>query len=443
MPTGETPRKVVDLAVTKRHGLALFSDGTVCGMGNNVCGQVDVGGWHDIVAIATSAVHSVGLCSDGTVVVAGSLGWKPGDVDDAGHVTGWHDIVAVATGQWHVVGLRRNGTVVAVGYNNMDGPLNTSAWTDVVAIDAGLGYTVGLRRDGTVLVTGGHLFGGCDVGTWTDIVQISAGLKHVVGLRSDGHVLVATCVRTGSPGCDGFPEWRCEREWKNVVSVRAGNASVLGLFADGTAAIDVYERGIARIAADALPAGIEHVYLWEDEHWMPLDYLYWYAYDDTANVLGVLSDGQVFYGWYLWVAEEWFELDACRLDEIWDEDETTPSLAGRITLGNLEAVTGELVLPDVYDPASYNRFSFSNCDEGYPRYHGRLMDERWHDHVVLTHEGGLWHARDYMETWPFTNYCDVTGDTEREALDALTIARFVHPRNYVSYYEDFIDWGWA
>ena len=442
MRTKETTRKVVDLAVTKHHGLALFSDGTVRGMGNNTYGQLDVDDWHDIVAIETSAWHSVGLRRDGTVVVAGSYGWKSGDVDDAGRVVGWHDIVAIATGRWHVAGLRRDGTVVAVGYNNVDGQLDTGTWTDVVAIGAGLGYTVGLRRDGTVLVTGGTMFGGCDVSGWADVVQISAGLKHMVGLCSDGHVLVATCENTGSPGRDGFPAWRCEREWENVVSVRAGNASVIGIFADGTAAIDVYERGIARIAADALPAGIEHVYLWEDEHWRPLDYLYWYAYDDTMNVLGVLSDGQVFCGWYIWVAEEWFELEIRSLGEIWDEDESAPIFEGRVTLDELEVVPGELLLPDPYDPASYRAFSFTDCDEGYPRYHGRLLDERWrwHDHIVLTHEGGVWRARDYMDTWPFTNYCDVTGDTAREALDALMTARSVHPRNYVSYYDDFIPW---
>jgi len=432
MLTKETTRKVVDLAVAKHHGLALFSDGTVRGMGNSDCGQLDVGAWNDVIAVETSAWHSVGLRRDGTVAVAGSFGWTPGDVDGDGRVVGWHNIVAVATGRWHVVGLRRDGTVVAVGYNNVDGQLDTGAWTDVVAIGAGLGYTVGLRRDGTVLVTGGTMFGDCDVSGWVDVVQISAGLKHVVGLCSDGHVLVATCENTGSPGRDGLPAWRCEREWENVVSVRAGNASVFGTFADGTVAIDVYGRGIARIAGDALPAGIEHVYLWEDEHWMPfdLDYLYWYESDDATSVLGVLSDGQVFYGWYWWVPEMWLELDTRRLDEIWDDDEPVSSFGRKIRLDDLEVVKGVLGLPDPYDPASYRAFSFTDCDEGFPRYHGRQESRGWNDHIVLTREGGIWHARDYLETWPFTNYCDETGDTAQEALDALSVARAVHPRHY-------------
>ena len=59
---------------------------------------------------AAGGYHTVGLKSDGTVVVMGRSNYLQDDVDD------WTDIVQVAAGEWHTVGLKSDGTVVAVGY---------------------------------------------------------------------------------------------------------------------------------------------------------------------------------------------------------------------------------------------------------------------------------------------------------------------------------------
>ena len=100
----------------------------------------------------------------------------------------WHDIVAIAAGAAHSVGLCADGTVV-VASDNRSGEGNVSRWRDIVAISAGNSYTVGLRKDGTVLATGSNGDGQCDVSSWKNIVAISAGDRHTVGLRADGTVV--------------------------------------------------------------------------------------------------------------------------------------------------------------------------------------------------------------------------------------------------------------
>ena len=51
------------------------ANGTVVATGSNQCGQCNVGGWTDIVAIDAGRYHTVGLRADGTIVTTGSDGY--------------------------------------------------------------------------------------------------------------------------------------------------------------------------------------------------------------------------------------------------------------------------------------------------------------------------------------------------------------------------------
>lgn len=127
--------------------LALKNDGTVTAIhrdsnphskGSN-CWVQD---WKNIIEISSS-YHTLGLKSDGTVVV--TLGGP--------YVQDWKDIVSISAGQTHYVGLKRDGTVVATG-DNCRGQCNVSHWKKVVAIKASNFKTIGLLEDGTVIMTG-------------------------------------------------------------------------------------------------------------------------------------------------------------------------------------------------------------------------------------------------------------------------------------------------
>lgn len=139
---------------------------------------------------------------DGTVVAAGE------SYDDSCRVSSWKNIVAVSAGLSHTVGLCSDGTVVAVGTESFnDGQCNVSDWKDIIDVSAGAGYTLGLRSDGTVVAVGNNQNGRSDVKDWKDIVAISAGMYSSIGLRSDG-----TVVSVGSSD-----EGQCAvGDWKNI-----------------------------------------------------------------------------------------------------------------------------------------------------------------------------------------------------------------------------------
>ena len=152
--------------------------------------------------LAASGQHTVGIRSDGTVVVAGKISSWGGRYD----VDSWTDIVTVAAGDYHIVGLRSDGTVVATGEND-EGQCAVDNWTDIVAVATRSNHTVGLRSDGTVVATGENDEGQCNVGSWTGIVAVAAGWGHTVGLRSDGTVVAAGQNDLGQ--CD-------VSDWKNI-----------------------------------------------------------------------------------------------------------------------------------------------------------------------------------------------------------------------------------
>ena len=207
------------------HTVGLKSDGTVVVTGYNFYGQWSVSDWKEIVAVSAGHYHTVGLKADGTVVATG-------DNDDGQcKVSGWKHIVAVSTGDSHTVGLKADGTVVATGRND-DSQCNVSDWKDIVAVSTGYSHTVGLKADGTVVATGGNDDGQCDVSDWDDIVTVSAGLNHTVGLKADG-----TVVATGRND-DG----RCNVSgWTDIVAVSAGSKHTVGLKADGTVVARGYD----------------------------------------------------------------------------------------------------------------------------------------------------------------------------------------------------------
>lgn len=179
--------------------------------------------------VSAGVYHTVGLKTDGTLIVAGSnLDPNSKKLPPAGEgqcdVQDWTDIVAVSAGGYHTVGLKKDGTVIAIGLNK-GGQCDVGDWTDIVAISANAACTVGLRADGTVIATGVNEYGECDVGDWQNIVAISAGSGHTVGLKADGTV-VAVGLNHGA---------QCEvNEWTDIIAISANHYVTVGLKRDGT-----------------------------------------------------------------------------------------------------------------------------------------------------------------------------------------------------------------
>ncbi|MCP3873550.1 MAG: hypothetical protein GY699_10410 [Desulfobacteraceae bacterium] len=195
--------------------VGLKANGNILFAGSNNFGPIPtINRWMNITQIDASAIHVVGLKSDGTVIAEGNSDDGKLDVGD------WSDIVQVSAGGEHTVGLRSNGTVLIAGEDiNYHFDL-VRAWTDIVQVSAGAGFTVGLKQDGSVVGAGYHEDGRRDVYLWTDIVQITTGINHTVGLKADGTVLTA-----GSAALD---------EWANIIQVAAGYYSTMGILSDHT-----------------------------------------------------------------------------------------------------------------------------------------------------------------------------------------------------------------
>ncbi|MDB6118357.1 MAG: hypothetical protein JWO08_2138, partial [Verrucomicrobiaceae bacterium] len=183
-----------------------------------------------VITMAAGAVHSLALCSDGTIAAwgvnsYGELGngsttnaFVPLAVSRSG-VLGGKTAAAIAVGQYHSLALCSDGTVAAWGSNDF-GQLGNGSTTQstapvkvnfsgalagksVIAIAAGQFHSLALCLDGTVAAWGSNIDGGLGNKSTTDslvpvavdatgvlagkiVVGISAGQYHSLAVCSDG-----------------------------------------------------------------------------------------------------------------------------------------------------------------------------------------------------------------------------------------------------------------
>jgi alpha-tubulin suppressor-like RCC1 family protein len=197
-------KSVVAISAGDSHNLALCSDGTVVAWGGNVYGQlgnlsvnpssvpvavnstsgVSALNGKTVVAIAAGYLHSLALCSDGTVVAwgfnaYGQLGdnsaanrLAPVAVNTTSGVSALEGktVVAIAAGGYHSMALCSDGTVVTWGYNFFGqlGDIDTDRFRRKL-IPANVNTTSGVSALYGKTVTG-----------------ISAGYSHSVAVCSDG-----------------------------------------------------------------------------------------------------------------------------------------------------------------------------------------------------------------------------------------------------------------
>ncbi len=223
------------------HTLALKSDGTVWGWGQNSYGQagkdvtttvsppVQLIGLRGIIALAAGDSHSLALKNDGTVWgwglnSNGQLGdgttkqsFTPVQVKGAGGAGVLADIIAVTGAGSHSVALKSDGTVWAWGLNSSgqlgDGTTTDSATpvqvkgsggagflTGVTSIDSDGNFSLALKNGGTAWIWGDNSSGQLGNGTTanssipvqvsglTGVSSVSGGSLHTVVLKNDGSV---------------------------------------------------------------------------------------------------------------------------------------------------------------------------------------------------------------------------------------------------------------
>ena len=195
-----TPATTVSLDILGT--VAVKTDGTVVATGENEYGQFDVSAWNNVFSVASAYSSSIGLRTDGTVLVAGI----------ESEASQWTDIVAIAANSSRVVGLRTDGTVITTSHSKY-GEGSAATWTDIVAISAEGTIVAGLKADGSVVAMFDG-YGEFEIPAseqWSEVVEIDAGSSHIVALLGDG-----TVIAEGHDNNEG----QCNvSEWENIVSV--------------------------------------------------------------------------------------------------------------------------------------------------------------------------------------------------------------------------------
>jgi len=180
----------------------------------------------NVVAVAAGALHSLGLCSGGTVICWGSGAGTniPPGVTNA---------VAIAAGMSHGLALLADHSVVAWGDNSFGQTNIPASATNVIAVAAGYYHCLGLRADGTVVAWGKSDNGQTNApSSATNIVAITAGAEHSMGLRDDGSVVIWGGITIRS-NVLSYAQTPMPRTVRDVVAISAGAYQNLALAGSG------------------------------------------------------------------------------------------------------------------------------------------------------------------------------------------------------------------
>lgn len=239
--------------------------------------------WHDLVSIAGTSSHIVGLRADGTVVADGLNNSNQCDVDS------WWNITEVAAGDLFTVGLTEYGMVAYAGTTEKSAHL-AKYWSNVMAIDACDDHVVGLRTDGTALSTAAENGRGfTEVLGWSHLVDIAAGENNsAAGILVDGTVVATQNVPFHQP-----------EDFVNLADIVFSGEVLYGLRCDGTV-----------VASDQEAA--EQVSLWTDV----------IQIDGCGDVLlGMKTDGSLLWACWPEYADEEIPVTLAGWNFYGDEDE--------------------------------------------------------------------------------------------------------------------------
>ncbi|CAN5470394.1 hypothetical protein BH11ARM1_BH11ARM1_10830 [soil metagenome] len=183
---------VLDVAASTNVTVAILTDGTVTGWGNNgqpgipagITGGKQVDAFFDNFAV---------LKHNGVVVT-----WMQGD--PAQYMTGLH-AKQISVGAGHYMALRNDGTVACWG-QNASGQCDVPSGLDhVVKVQAGAYFSTALKDDGTVVCWGDNDQGECDVPAGlTGVTSLAVSSEGVFAIRGMTLSLAPQTLMAGQTG---------------------------------------------------------------------------------------------------------------------------------------------------------------------------------------------------------------------------------------------------
>jgi parallel beta-helix repeat protein len=209
-----TVSSVLNVAAGEAHSVALLASGTLVAWGDNTYGQtsspgiliptyfVDYGwgrygvinaNWMPVESIAAGRNHNLALLTNGTVV-----GWGDNGFGQASPPSNLSNVVAIAAGDLHSAALCSNGTVVAWGDDTFGQTNVPMGLSNVVAIAAGDFHTLALLSNGTIVGWGDDTFGQLSVpSSATNAIGIASGYYHGLALVPFISLLQANLTQGG------------------------------------------------------------------------------------------------------------------------------------------------------------------------------------------------------------------------------------------------------
>jgi alpha-tubulin suppressor-like RCC1 family protein len=243
-------RTVIAMAAGQDHTLALCADGTLAAWGSNSFGQLGNNSAVDsnvpvavvtsgalanrtVVAIAAGQIHSMALCSDGTIATwgynnNGELGNSgtasssvPVAVSIAATPLATRSVVGVAAGAHHSLARCSDGTVAAWGLNNAGQLGDGSTVSRSVPVAVSIGGTPLATRSVTALAAGFyHTLAACSDGT---VAAWGANANAQLGNGSFADSNVPVAVNTAGTPLAG----------RSVKALAAGSYCSMALCSDG------------------------------------------------------------------------------------------------------------------------------------------------------------------------------------------------------------------
>ena len=172
-------------AVGRLHGLALRSNGSLIGWGDNTHSELTIPpNLTGITALAAGDGFSLALLSDGTV-----MGWGRKDANQSKVPVSLSQVTAISAGFTHSLALKEDGTVVGWGSTSDGESAVPPGLGKVQAIAAGRDFNLVVLENGTVTGWGRNEFGQRRPPTGlSNVVAVAAGRAHGLALLGDGSI---------------------------------------------------------------------------------------------------------------------------------------------------------------------------------------------------------------------------------------------------------------
>lgn len=218
-------RDITQLAVSSSYVLGLKQDGTVISAGNNRNGCCEVGDWKNIESIWICAGVSFGICTDGTLKVAGELIGQEELLDEVSQWTDLKQIVVRQQAESTFYGLKKDGTVLCAGQCEDKDREDVGQWKDVTWLSTGDCIVAGLCSDGRVCLSTGK---DEEPEQWTGMVAIGSTYDEVVGLKKDGTIEITKVEYSGNSSLEEI------LQLDNAIQVVWSGENLSVLLEDGT-----------------------------------------------------------------------------------------------------------------------------------------------------------------------------------------------------------------